>query len=126
MWPKVLMQLVELLPHAARLIPVADRYFASKQAGDKANEAALAAMAEGVQADLGQVTKAHAGLYRKLQEQEAQIAEMRDDVRQGRTAVERRVETLERRLAAASLWIRIGMSLNVVLLIVILGLLLRK
>ena len=55
-----------------------------------------------------------------------QIAEMRDDIRQGRTAVEQRVETLERRLAAASLWIRIGMSLNVILLIVILGLLLRK
>ena len=126
MWPKVLMQLVELLPHAARLIPVADKYFASKQAGERANEAALAAMAEGVQADLGQVTKAHAGLYRKLQEQEAQIAEMRDDIRQGRTAVEQRVETLEHKLAAASLWIRIGMSLNVVLLLLIVGLLLRK
>lgn len=129
MWPKVLMQLVELLPHATRLIPVADRYFASKQAGERANEAALVAMAEGVQADLGQVTKAHAGLYRKLQEQEAQIAEMREDVRQSRTAVEQqgnRLETLERKLAAASLWIRIGISLNVVLLIVIVGLLLRK
>ncbi len=126
MWPKVLMQLVELLPHATRLIPVADRYFASKQAGERANEAALMAMAEGVQADLGQVTKAHAGLYRKLQEQEAQLAEMRDEVRQTRTAMERRVEALEQRLASASLWIRIGMSASVVMLIVILGLLLRK
>jgi hypothetical protein len=126
MWPKVLMQLVELLPHATRLIPVADRYFASKQAGDKATEAAMMAMAEGVQADLGQVTKAHAGLYRKLQEQEAQLAEMRDEVRQTRTALEHRVEALEQRLAAASLWIRIGMSASVVMLIVILGLLLRK
>ena len=121
------MQLVELLPHATRLIPVADRYFASKQAGEKANEAALLAMAEGVQADLGQVTAAHAGLYRKMQEQEAQIAEMRDDLRQARASVEQqgqRVESLEHRLAAASLWIRIGMSM--VMLIVILGLLLRK
>jgi chromosome segregation ATPase len=129
MWPKVLMQLVELLPHATRLIPVADRYFASKQAGEKANEAALLAMAEGVQADLGQVTAAHAGLYRKMQEQEAQIAEMRDDLRQARASVEQqgqRVESLEHRLAAASLWIRIGMSMSVVMLIVILGLLLRK
>jgi hypothetical protein len=129
MWPKVLMQLVELLPHATRLIPVADRYFASKQAGEKANEAALVAMAEGVQADLGQVTKAHAGLYRKLQEQEAQLAEMRGDLRQAREAVElqgHRVEALEAKLAAASLWIRIGMSMSVVMLIIILGLLLRK
>ena len=37
-----------------------------------------------------------------------------------------RVESLEHRLAAASLWIRIGMSMSVVMLIVILGLLLRK
>jgi ElaB/YqjD/DUF883 family membrane-anchored ribosome-binding protein len=129
MWPKVLMQLVELLPHATRLIPVADRYLASKQAGERANEAALVAMAEGVQADLGQVTKAHAGLYRKMQEQEAQIAEMRDEVRQARTAVEQqghRVEALENKLVTASLWIRIGMSMSVVMLIIILGLLLRK
>ncbi len=120
------MQLVELLPHVARLVPIADRYFASKQAGERANQAALAAMAEGVQADLGQVTKAHAGLYRKMQEQEAQIAEMRDEVRQARTAMEQRVETLERRLAAASRWIKVGVSLNVVLLLIIVGLLLRK
>jgi chromosome segregation ATPase len=129
MWPKVLMQLVELLPHVTRLVPVADRYFASKQAGEKANQAALVAMAEGVQADLGQVTKAHAALYRKLLEQEAQLAEMRDEVRQAKTAVEQqghRVEALEAKLASASLWIRIGMSMSVVMLIVILGLLLRK
>ena len=129
MWPKVLMQLMELLPHATRLIPIADRYFASKQANERANEAALVAMAEGVQADLGQVTKAHAGLYRKLQEQEGQIAELRDEVRQARTALEQyghKVEAQEQRLASANLWIRIGMSVSTVLLIVILGLLLRK
>ena len=123
------MQLIELLPHVTRLVPVADRFFASKAANEKAGEAALMAMAEGVQADLGQVTKAHAGLYRKMQEQEAQLAEMRDEVRQARTAVEQqghRVEELERRLATASLWIRIGLSMSVVMLIVILGLLLRK
>ena len=130
MWPKVLMQLVELLPHATRLIPVADRYFASKQAGDKATEAAMMAMAEGVQADLGQVTKAHAGLYRKLQEQEAQIAEVGEEVRLSKAAMERygaRLETLEHNVASLNLWIRIGVSLSTVLLIVILVvLLLRK
>ena len=129
MWPKILMQLVEFLPHATRLIPVADRYFASRQASEKANEAALMAMAEGVQADLGQVTKAHAGLYRKLQEQEAQITELRDEVRLSRQAVEQYAQRLaeqEHRLAVASLWIRIGMSLSVVMLIIILGLMLRK
>jgi chromosome segregation ATPase len=123
------MQLVELLPHATRLIPVADRYFASKHAGEKANEAALVAMAEGVQADLGQVTKAHAGLYRKLQEQEAQIAEMRSELHSAKLTLDQyanRMEIADHRLASLSMWVRIGMSASVVMLIVILGLLLRK
>ena len=53
MWPRLLTQLLELLPHMTRLVPMADKYFASKTAGEKANEAALAAMAEGVRAILG-------------------------------------------------------------------------
>jgi chromosome segregation ATPase len=129
MWPKVLMQLIELLPHATRLIPVADRYFASKQANEKANEAALVAMAEGVQADLGQVTAAHAGLYRKMQEQEAQIAEMREELRHAKLTLDQyanRLEIADHRLASLSLWVRIGMSASVLMLIVILGLLLSK
>lgn len=123
------MQLVELLPHAARLIPVADRYFASKSASEQANMAALAAMSEGVQADLGQVTKAHAGLYRQLQEQSAQIGVVGDDVRKLRTALEqseRRVGALEHTVASLQLWTRLGVSISTVLLLVILGLLLRK
>jgi septal ring factor EnvC (AmiA/AmiB activator) len=129
MWPKLLMQLIELLPHATRLVPIADKYFSSRTASEKANQAALAAMAEGVQADLGQVTKAHAGLYRKLQEQEAQIAEVGEDVRQSKAAMERygqRLEALEHNVASLKLWIRIGVSVSTVLLIVILGLMLRK
>jgi septal ring factor EnvC (AmiA/AmiB activator) len=129
MWPRVLMQLVELLPHAARLIPIADRYFASKSANEQANVAALAAMSEGVQADLGQVTKAHAGLYRQLQEQSVQIQGVGDDVRQLRSSLEqadRRIKTLEDRIGGLNLWIRLGVSLITVLLFVILGLLLRK
>jgi phage shock protein A len=123
------MQLVELLPHAARLIPVADRYFASKSATEQANVAALTAMSEGVQADLGQVTKAHAGLYRQLQEQSAQLTVVGDDVRSLRTALdqsERRVGTLEQKVASLNLWVRMGVSISTVLLLVILGLLLRK
>jgi len=73
MWPKVIAQLFELLPHISRLLPLADKFFTSKAASEKANEAALVAMAEGVRGDLGQVTKAHLGLYRQLQDQSAQI-----------------------------------------------------
>ena len=100
MWPKVIAQLFELLPHISRLVPMADKYFSSKTASEKANEAAMAAMAEGVRGDLGQVTKAHAGLYRQLQDQSAQIAEVSEEVKQtGQTLDQQahRMETLELR-----------------------------
>ena len=121
MWPKVLAQLFELLPHIARIIPVADKFFAQKAAAEKANEAAFAAMAEGVRGDLGQVTKAHAGLYRQLQEQSAQITAIADEVKQTREAGEAqvaRMQSLERQVAAMGRWIKAGF----VLLIVLVGL----
>ena len=129
MWPRVLKQLVELLPHISRLVPVAERYFSTKASGDRSNELALAALAEGMQADMGQVTKAHAGLYRQIQEQGAQIAGIGDEVRHVRGALEtseRKVAALEQRVESLNLWIKAGVSLMTILLFVILGLLLRK
>ena len=41
MWPKALSQLVELAPHVTRLLPLADRYFKDKSAGDDATRKAL-------------------------------------------------------------------------------------
>jgi phage shock protein A len=123
------MQLVELLPHVTRLVPVADRYFSSKATNERASETALAAVAEGVQSDLGQIAKAHASLYRQIQEQGVQIAAVGDDIRHVRTALEHsesRVAVLEQRLGTLSLWMRFGVSLITILLIVIFGLLLRK
>jgi hypothetical protein len=125
----VLKQLVELLPHVSRLVPIAERYFSTKAAGDRSNELALAAIAEGMQADMGQVSKAHAGLYRQIQEQGAQIAGIGDEVRHVRGALdtsERKVAALEQRVESLNLWIKAGVSLMTILLFVILGLLLRK
>ena len=117
MWPKLLAQLFELLPHVSRLIPMADRFFASRAATDRATEAAMVAMAEGVRGDLGQVTKAHAGLYRQLQEQGAQLEEVRDDLKRVRTVLEQRenrIETLELQVTSLGWWIKLGVSLVVV------------
>jgi hypothetical protein len=128
MWPKVIAQLFELLPHISRLLPMADKYFNSKAAAEKANEAAMAAMAEGVRGDLGQVTKAHVGLYRQLQEQSAQITGVSEEVKAARTAVEQqasRVDKLELQLASQGRWIKIGVSLLVVLAAVALILLIQ-
>ncbi len=118
MWPKVIAQLFELLPHVSRLLPMADKFLTSKAAAEKANETALAAMAEGVRGDLGQVTKAHAGLYRQLQDQTAQIAGVGEEVKLARLSIdqhERKIEALERSIAALGLWIKAGISLIVIL-----------
>ena len=126
MWPKVLLQLFELLPHVTRLVPMADKYFSSKTASEKATEAAMAAMAEGVRGDLGQVTKAHAGLYRQLQDQSAQITEVAEEVkaRQSRRRTARAPHGRPRvRRRLARLWIKAGISLLVILAAVIIGLL---
>src|SRR5271154_1652437 len=126
MWPKVIAQLFELLPHITRLVPMADKYFSSKTANEKATEAAMIAMADGVRGDLGQVTKAHAGLYRQLQDQSAQIAEVGEEVKRARLAVEQhetRMLALESNVASLEWWIRGGVSLLVILAAVIIGLL---
>ncbi len=128
MWPKVIAQLFELLPHISRLVPMADRFLTSKAAAEKANETALAAMAEGVRGDLGQVTKAHAGLYRQLQEQSAQITEVGEEVKRTRLSVEQhehRMETLEQRMISLGWWVKLGVSLLVVLVAVVIALLVQ-
>jgi len=128
MWPKLLMQLFELLPHITRLVPMADKYFSSKASAEKANEAALAAMAEGVRGDLGQVTKAHVGLYRQLQELSAQVAVVEDEVKPVRVAVDQmghRVEALEEKVASLGVWVKGGLFVVVAMLAVLIALVAR-
>jgi multidrug resistance efflux pump len=128
MWPKVIAQLFELLPHITRLVPMADKYFSSKTATEKATEAAMIAMADGVRGDLGQVTKAHAGLYRQLQEQSAQITQVSEEVKQARLSFEQHdhsLGVLEQRVASLGLWVKAGVSLLVVLIAVVIVLLVQ-
>jgi len=128
MWPKVIAQLFELLPHVSRLLPMADKFLSSKAAAEKANEAAMLAMAEGVRGDLGQVTKAHLGLYRQLQDQSAQIADVAEEVKRARLSVEQhehRMVTLEQNVTSLGWWVKAGVSLLVVLVAVVIVLLVR-
>jgi hypothetical protein len=128
MWPKVFVQLVELLPHLSRLVPMADKFLSSKAAAEKANEAAMVAMAEGVRGDLGQVTKAHLGLYRQLQDQIAQIAEVGEEVKRSRIATEqheKHMAALENQIGSFGIWIKAGLSLTVALLAVVIVLLIQ-
>ncbi len=128
MWPKLLAQLFELLPHVSRVLPLADKYFSSKAANEKANEAALAAMAEGVRGDLGQVTKAHVGLYRQLQELSAQltvVGESAESACKAATGQEERIEAIERQVATIGLWVKLGVSVLVAMLGGVIYLLIR-
>ncbi len=97
MWPKML---IELLPHLSRLVPMWDKFLSSKAASDKAAEAAMKALAEEVRSDLGQVTAAHAALYRHLQDQGAQITALAEDLRLARLAAEQ-AEAAARRLESS-------------------------
>jgi hypothetical protein len=119
MWPKLFAQLFELLPHVTRLVPIADRYFSSKAANEKANEAAMVALAEDVRGDLGQVTKAYAGLYRQIQDVSAKVVEVAEDAKRTRLAMDQqghRLENLESEVVWLGRWLKGGMILVVILL----------
>jgi septal ring factor EnvC (AmiA/AmiB activator) len=96
MWPKLLF---DLLPHFARLMPMADKYLAGRSASDKAQEAALAAFAADLRGELGQSTQTQAGIQRQLQEQNTQLAAMSVEVtrtRMGMESAEARIAKLEK------------------------------
>jgi hypothetical protein len=93
MWPQLLF---DLLPHFARLLPVADKYLTTRSASDKAHEAALGAMGESVRGELAEVKEAQAGLERQLREQGEQIAVDVARARMGIESVEARVVRLEK------------------------------
>jgi len=122
MWPKAIAQLIELLPHMSRLLPLADRFLNSKTADADASRTAMQQMAEGLRGDLGQVTASHAGLYRQLNEQSERLGNIAADTRSTRLAtvsVEVRVTALESRFQKLFYL----MSLTVLLLFAVLILL---
>jgi len=95
--------LFELLPHFARLMPMADKYLSTRSASEKAQEAALATLSQDIRGELGKSTAAHADLRRQVQEQGTQIAELALDVtrsRMGVESVESRIAKLEKSMAA--------------------------
>jgi septal ring factor EnvC (AmiA/AmiB activator) len=122
MWPKAIAQLVELLPHVARLLPHADRFFNAKAADAEASRTAMEQMAQGLRGDLGQVTASHAGLYRQLNEQSEKLSTIATDVHATRDllkANEGRIATLESSLSLHRKLLVAVVVLNAVTLIVL-------
>ena len=98
MWPRVLAQIVELLPHLSRLVPLADRFLASRQSNDEALghiSAEMRAVAEGMRGQLGQVTASHDGLYRQMNE----IAGKAEDAAREAKLAREAASSLETKLA---------------------------
>ena len=128
MWPKAILQLVELLPHAARLLPMADKFLQSKAAGEESNRRALDAMSEGLRGDLGQVPASHAGLYRQLNDQSEKLAEIVVEAQGSRVAAEataERITQLEQRLDRIAGLLLVVTILMVALLVISIFLLRR-
>jgi septal ring factor EnvC (AmiA/AmiB activator) len=114
MWPKAISSLIELAPHVARLIPLADRFFQSKTADADASSSAMQQMAEGLRGDLGQVTASHAGLYRQLNDQSVQLSELSSGLRSTRLSVdniEDRTARLEQQLSRLNLLVTVALVL---------------
>ena len=105
----------DLLPHFARLMPMADKFLATRSASEKAQEAALVAMAENLRDELGKVAEMHAGIQRTLMEQSAQVAAVAVEV----TRVRIGVESVEARVAKLEKTVRFTMLLLVVLLVLV-------
>jgi chromosome segregation ATPase len=111
MWPKALMQLLELAPHVTRLVPMADRYFQSRGEVRDTQRQALDQVTEGLRSDLKDLAAAQAGVSHQLNQQSETLAGLAADMRAMRimsdeldarlTRIETRMSTLWMMLVAA-------------------------
>ncbi len=121
MWP----QLLALLPHFTRLIPMADRFLQSRLATEKAEQEALTAMATALHTELGNLTTAHSDLNRQLQEQSVQLSQLADEIKRTRITVDSaqlRTDTTEIQLVALTRHFKIAAIAIITLLAVLIAL----
>jgi hypothetical protein len=122
MWPKAFAQLVELAPHITRLVPMADRFFQSKAAGEEANRRAMEAMAADVRDNLAQVTAAQTALSRQLSEHGERLSAMAADLqamKRGTNGPDERLGRLEARVARQTMFSAAVIVLLVAVLILL-------
>jgi len=98
MWPKALLQLLELVPHFSRLLPMADKFLQSKATLD---DATLKTIGD-LRGELGQANASHAGLYRQMNEQSEKLANALTEIRSLRSealAQQAQIAALDKKLA---------------------------
>ena len=125
MWPKLLMQylpqLIEMLPHVSRVVPMADKYLTAKGA----NDAKLDELAQGLRGDMGKVAKAHIALAEQLDTFSVHVGESAAEAKRARMAAELaqvRVQALEKQVAGLRLMLlTVLVGVGLVLLLVVLA-----
>ena len=76
MWPKAFAQFVELAPHISRLLPMADRFFQSRNASEDANRnvaEAVQTATDDLRGDFGQLTAAHTALSKQVSDLDSKL-----------------------------------------------------
>lgn len=122
MWPRLISQLIELLPHATRLVPMADNYLAVRREGEQAKANAIADLADTLRTDVGRVADSYNGLARQIAEQKAQIVALQDalEVAQTQTfAQTKQLEWITSDMNAVRVWVKFGTVTVVVLLVAV-------
>jgi hypothetical protein len=123
MWPRLFSQLVELLPHATRLLPMADNYLAVRREGAQsqsaAQAAAMAQIAESLRVDVGRVADSYNALARQISEQKTQIALLHESLEVAQTqsiTQTRQLEWITTDLNTVRVWVKFGTVVIVLLL----------
>jgi hypothetical protein len=94
MWPKALLQLIQLAPHVTRLVPVANRYLQSRTDGGESGRRAV----EGLRGELEQTAERMHGDLTRVSGAQAATAEQL--TRQGKTLESISVDLHAARLAS--------------------------
>jgi hypothetical protein len=101
MWPKMLF---EVLPHIGRLVPMAEKFFATRGAREAEEQASLNAMANTLQTELARMSAASTSLQQAFGEQAEQAVATAAEVtriRIGLEAMDGRLGKLEGGFATA-------------------------
>ncbi len=125
MWPRLISQLVEFLPHAARLMPVADNFLAVRREGAQAQAGAIADLAENLRVDVGRVADSYNLLARQITEQKAQITALHDALEVAETqslTQTRQLEWITTDMNNLRIWVKFGVVTIVLLLVAVLAL----
>jgi hypothetical protein len=130
MWPRLLAQLLELLPHVTQLVPMANKYLTSRSASEQTHQAALAALALDMHANLDGLSSAHtqtqARLTAQLDLQAAHLAQLTDSLQQLQADCAARTLATDRQLRTLALWIKAGGAVLIALLLTLLVLALKR